>query len=62
MAQWIASQVSSTAIRDCLPGGQVMNLLFNFSEGSNEETMGRQQKEEVLRGNVGKRRSRERSL
>ena len=39
-----------------------MNLLFNFSEGSNEETMGRQQKEEVLRGNVGKRRSRERSL
>ena len=29
-------------------GGEVEYLLFNFFEGSNEETMGRQQKEEVL--------------
>ena len=32
-----------------------MYLLFNFFEGSNVETMGRQQKEEVLWSNVGKR-------
>ena len=31
-----------------------MYLLFNFFEGSNEQTMGRQQKQEVLYWNVGK--------
>ena len=29
-----------------------MNLLFNIFEGSNEEIMGKQQKEEVLWGNA----------
>ena len=33
---------------DLFPGGEVMNLLFNFFEVSNEEILGRQQKEEVL--------------
>ena len=33
-----------------------MNLLFNFFEDSNEEIMGREQKEEVLWWNVGKHR------
>ena len=36
------------AVRDCFPGGEVMNLLSNFFEGSNEKIMGRQQKEEVV--------------
>ena len=35
-----------------------MNFPFNFFEGSNEETMGRQQKEEVLWRNVVKRLTR----
>ena len=35
------------AVQDRFPGGEVMNLLFKFFEGSNEELMGRQQKEEV---------------
>ena len=39
-----------------------MNLLFNFFEGSNEEILGRQQKEEVLCLNVGKRRFRGKGL
>ena len=42
------SQISGTAIRDCFLGGEVTNLLFNFLEDSNEEIMGRAQKEEVL--------------
>ena len=29
-------------------GGLVVNVLFNFFEGSNEEILRRQQKEEVL--------------
>ena len=33
--------------------GEVTNLLFNFFEGSNEEIMGRKQKEEVLCWNLG---------
>ena len=33
---------------DRSPGWEVMYLVFSFFEGSNEETMGRQQKEEVL--------------
>ena len=32
-------------MEDRFAGGEVMNLLFNFFEGSNEEKMGRQQKE-----------------
>ena len=34
-------------VRDRFPGEEVMNLLFNFFEGSNEEILGRQQKREV---------------
>ena len=33
---------------DLFPGEEVMNLLSNFFEVSNEEIFGRQQKEEVL--------------
>ena len=29
-------------------GGKVMNMLFSFFESSDEEILGRQQKEEVL--------------
>ena len=36
------------------PGGGDTNQLFNFSEGSNEEIMGKEHKEEFLSGNVGK--------
>ena len=36
------------AVRNCFPGGEVMNLLFKFFEGSDEEILGKQQKEEVL--------------
>ena len=32
----------------CFSGWEVMNLPFNFFEASNEEIMGRQQKEEPL--------------
>ena len=35
-------------LRPGIAGGKVMNLIFNFFEGSNEEIMGRQQKEEFL--------------
>ena len=48
VAYWIARQNSGVAIQDRFPGGKVMYLLYNFFEGSNEERMGRQQKEEVL--------------
>ena len=41
-------------------GGYVFAL--QFFDVSNEETIGRQQKEEVLRWNVGKRRLRGRGL
>ena len=34
--------------QDRFLGGKVVNLLFNFFEGSNEEMLGRQQKEEAL--------------
>ena len=34
-------------VRDRFPGEEVMNLLFNFFEGSNEEILCRQQKREV---------------
>ena len=37
MTEWIASQSSGLAVQDCFPGGENMNLLFNSSEGSNEE-------------------------
>ena len=40
------------AVRDCFPGGDDMNLLFNGFEGSNEKKkkkkMSRQQKADVL--------------
>ena len=42
------SQNLGTTIRDRFPGGEVTNLPFNFFEVSNEEMMGREQKEEVL--------------
>ena len=48
MVSWLASQFSGATIRDRLTGGEVMNLLFKFFEGSNEEIMGRGQKEDVL--------------
>ena len=38
---WIASQAPGVAIQDCFPGWEVIYLLFNFFEGSNEETMDR---------------------
>ena len=34
-------------VRDRFPREEVMDLLFNFFEGSNEEILGRQQKREV---------------
>ena len=39
---------------DHFSGGEVTNLLFNLFEGSNEEIMSREQKEEVLWWNLGK--------
>ena len=33
---------------DRFSGGQVMNLLFNFFEDSNEGIIGKEQKEEVV--------------
>ena len=41
---------------------EITNVLFNFFENSNEEIMGREQKEEILRSNVGKHRSRRRYM
>ena len=49
-------------VRDRFQRGEDMNLLFNGFEGSNEEKMVRQQEEEVLWWNVGKRRLRGRGL
>ena len=43
------SQISDAVIWDRFPGGEVLYLPFNFFEGSNNETMIRQQKE--MRGN-----------
>ena len=48
MTLWLASHNSGTAIRDRFPGGEVTNLLFNFFKDSNEEIMGKEQKEEVV--------------
>ena len=48
MAQWIASQSSSPAVRDLFLGGEGMNLNFNGFESSNQENMVRQQEKEVL--------------
>ena len=48
VTQWIASQDLGKMIWDCFPGEEVMNLLLNFIEVSNEEIIGAQQKEEVL--------------
>ena len=47
MTLWLSSQNLGTAIRDHFPGVKVTNLLFSFFEDSNEEIMGREQKEEV---------------
>ena len=48
------NQNKGTAIRYRYPGSEVTNLLFNFLDDSNEEIMGREQKEEVLWLNVAK--------
>ena len=39
---------SSPTVWNRFPGGKDMNLLFNGFKGSNEEKMGRKQREEVL--------------
>ena len=44
----MASQSSGATIQDRFPGRESTNKLFNFFEGSNEEIMGKEQKEEVL--------------
>ena len=44
----IVSQNSGAAIRDRFPGAEGTNELFNSFESSNEEIMGKEQKEEVL--------------
>ena len=41
----LSSQNLGTAIRDHFLGGKVANSLFSFFEYSNEEIMGREQKE-----------------
>ena len=38
----------STTIQDCFLGENGTNYVFNFFENSNEEIMGKEQKEEVL--------------
>ena len=43
----MASQCSDAVFRDRFLGGEVMNLLFSFFEGSNKEIMGRQHKKDV---------------
>ena len=44
----LASQTSGRTIRDRFPGGKFTKILFNCFHDSNEEIMGREQKEEVL--------------
>ena len=44
----LASQNSGRTIRDRFPGGNFTKILFNYFDDSNEEIMGREQKEEVL--------------
>ena len=41
-------RIVSQEMQDRLPRGEVLNLLFDFVEGSNEEIIGREQKEKVL--------------
>ena len=48
MTSWMASQSSNSEVQNLFLGGEDMNLLFIGFEGSNEEKMGWQQKEEVL--------------
>ena len=42
MAYWLPSQTGSAAIWDPLSRGEVINLFFNFFEGSNEGIIGRE--------------------
>ena len=50
MHQWPNGKQVSTGVVvwNHFLGGKVMNMLFSFFENSNEEILGRQQKEEVL--------------
>ena len=48
MTSWMASQSYNSEVQNLFLGGEDMNLLFIGFEGSNEEKMGWQQKEEVL--------------
>ena len=48
MTSWMASQSSNSEVQNLFLGGEDMNLLFIGFEGSNEEKIGWQQKEEVL--------------
>ena len=41
-------RIVSQEMQDRLPRGEVLNLLFDFFEGSNEEIIGREQKEKVI--------------
>ena len=52
----LASQNSSRTIRDRFLGANFTKILLNYFDDSNEEIMGREQKEEVLWWNVGKHR------
>ena len=47
MVLWSASKNSGMAIWYRFPGDEITNLLFIFFEDSNEELMGREQKEEI---------------
>ena len=40
----VCNPTCSAAIWDCFPEGEVMNLLFNYLEGDNEEILGRKDK------------------
>ena len=44
----LASQNSSRTIRDRFLGANFTKILLNYFDDSNEEIMGREQKEEVL--------------
>ena len=40
VAKWLAHATRVGAVRDRFPGGEFMNLLFNYFNGSNEEIIG----------------------
>ena len=62
VAKWIASQCTRATVQNHFSEGRLWIYFSIFFEGSNEEILGRQQKEEVLSWNMGRWRLRGRGL